>query len=342
LFFLCLLLCLSSVLSKNLWTVLFYYATNNELEVYTFKDFGKLTKSSYSDNNIEAHMLVQTQTQGTYQAHIANDPHDGFSMKRLNEGLNMSSTSVLSNFISSSITQSPADHYAFIYSGHGDSWMLISEQESVFPISYFSSVLSNINIRFDLIIFDTCLMSMLETLFQLRQVADYVIACETYSPWEGYISSVLLSTFDNSDLSLTQIVESIADNFIDRNSNFSGDITDVAVTNITAIQPLADFVLSLELTQKDFIDGDNNTVDSMDQTHDLFNTVMSLSDDRVSPSNKQKFQSLFSDVIVYYKQNIVNGSDFYNPYHHGISICRSPDLNPLGHWYYTLDLHPVH
>jgi len=327
------------VFSKNLWTLLFYYATNNELEVYTFKDFGKLTDASYSERNVEAHMLIQTQTQGSYQVHIDEDPHNGLSMKRLHQGVNFSSPSVLTDFILSSMSDSPAERYAFIYSGHGDSWMMISEEDSVFPISSFSSVLSSINVRFDLIIFDSCLLSMLETLFQLRQVADYVIACETYSPWEGFFSSVLLSTFDNSQFSLTDIFISISDNFIERNSNFSGDVTDVAVTNLTAIQPLADFVLSLKLTQNDFIL--NDTVDSMDQTHDLFTTVMSLSDERVSSSDKEKFQSLFSDVIVYYKQNNVNGSDAYNPYHHGISLCRSPDLNPLGFWYYTLDLQPV-
>jgi len=338
LFALIFFVCISSVFSKNLWTLLFYYASNNELEVYTFKDFGKLT-SSHSDSTIDAHVLIQTQTQGSYRVHINGDPHDNFNLQRIKDGMNMSDPSVLSSFISSSIMSSPAEHYALIYSGHADSWMMVSEPYSVFPISTLSSLISSINVHFDVIIFDGCLMSMLESLFQLREVTDYVVACETYSPWEGFISTVLLSTFANQILSTEQILSSIADNFILRNSNFSGDVTDVAVTRLDAIQPLADFVMSLSLSQSDF--SSNDTVDTMDQTHDLFTTVMSMSEDRVSSSQKIRFESLFNDVVLYYRQNEVNGSDSYNPLHHGISICQSPDLNPDSYWYYTLQLQPV-
>jgi len=54
-------------------------------------------------------------------------------------------------------------------------------------------------------------MSMLETIYELKEVADYIVAVETYGPWEGFISTDLLPTF-NSNIPVEDKLTAIAKN----------------------------------------------------------------------------------------------------------------------------------
>jgi len=256
---------------------------------------------------------------------------------------NMSSWDVLYDFMIGAITKNPATYYGFVYSGHSSSWYLIPDPTAILPIVTFGDILEQVsatlNIQLSVVMFDSCLMSMLESLYQLRKVTSYVAAFETYGPWEGFISAQFLSTFDSEEVPIKDQLVAVADNFIERNAD-GPDIVDVSIIDLSHITTLANIVLNVSLHESDLNDL-NDTVDPDDDTHDLYQTIMMLPDNRLGPSIRHQFQTTFNDVVVYYRQNQLNVSESYNPYHHGISVCRQPNSDPNAWAYYLLDLQPV-
>lgn len=110
--------------------------------------------------------------------------------------------------------------------------------------------------KFNTIIFDMCLMSMLETIYELKDVVDYVVAVETYGPWEGFISPQLLPTLE-SDIPIEEKLKDIASNYINRNKG-GPDVCDVAVTRTKDVVRLANFIeTKVKLTQMDFTTEDD-------------------------------------------------------------------------------------
>ena len=82
-----------------------------------------------------------------------------------------------------------------------------------------------------LVIFDCCLMSTLETCYQLAHVTPFVLACETYMPYIGCFSADMVRAFDSSyssdsfnsigkDDDVERIGKRIIDSFIFRVNTF--------------------------------------------------------------------------------------------------------------------------
>ena len=112
---------------------------------------------------------------------------------------NSASGEVLQSVINDAITAFPAIEYGLILWSHGTGWL----PEGVFDIlkhgnrSKFRSfgfdsgkemkiteIAENLPVKFEFIIFDACLMSNIETLYELRNAANYIVA----SPAETLIA----------------------------------------------------------------------------------------------------------------------------------------------------------
>jgi len=228
-------------------------------------------------------------------------------------------------------------NYVLHHAGHSSSWYLMTEETSIFPIASYASALERTNVHFSLIVFDSCLMSMLEPQYQLRFVTDYILSCETYSPWQGFISAQLLTTMSESNsTSSVGKYESILNDFIQR--NLEGPyVSDATLTSTARLEDLANFVMSINLTQGDFQGHRPAKLDLEDGTFDLWQVVMSLP--RLTSNQKDTFTTLFREVVIYYQQNELSSN--YNEHHFGLSVCRDPMMNYNDWAYYLLELQPV-
>src|SRR5436189_4961009 len=112
------------------WNILCYTFTDNNLEIGSFRDLAKLTSIEHNHKNIIIHMIIDTQTMGTYFIKIHNNPYkDGnISMTRLSN-INMSREKTLEHFISKSIDSVNFNRIALILGGHGSGWYLKTEKE---------------------------------------------------------------------------------------------------------------------------------------------------------------------------------------------------------------------
>jgi hypothetical protein len=104
------------------------------------------------------------------------------------------------------------EKYCFIYSGGGfgfytentdGCFMSVLEWSKCLDIFHTTSVScgkknNNKNKKkWDLIGFDCCLFSMLESIYQLRHLTKYILACETYEPYQGFNSVEMVNAFAN-------------------------------------------------------------------------------------------------------------------------------------------------
>lgn len=94
---------------------------------------------------------------------------------------------------------SPTDSYKLIGGGHGSGWLpsdihygqikrsfgALKEGFRI-DVSTFSAALSKAEMHLDLIIFDYCLMSNIETMWELRDNADYIIAMPGEQVGDGF------------------------------------------------------------------------------------------------------------------------------------------------------------
>eukprot|EP00697_Spironema_sp_BW2_P013726 gnl/Spiro4/3968_TR1976_c0_g1_i1.p1 gnl/Spiro4/3968_TR1976_c0_g1~~gnl/Spiro4/3968_TR1976_c0_g1_i1.p1 ORF type:complete len:368 (-),score=128.67 gnl/Spiro4/3968_TR1976_c0_g1_i1:80-1183(-) len=327
------------------WTLMFYYCGNNSLANYTFVDVRKLTDgvlpADADLSQVAVHMLISTSIYGSYHLEFAADPHAGFTMTSSHSSFNMSKEDTLVEFIKRSAAASPAANYVLWYSGHGSAWYMIAQDDSIIPVATWQKAVESAGVHFSALVFDTCLMSNLEALHQLRNVTDWVLACETYGPWEGFLGSHLLNAFQQST-STPKLLEELVANFLVRNAGLP-DPADAAVVNVRAVGALSAFVVGLNLTEADF-HTDDDTLDPDTNNHDLMWTVLSLPEERLSLDMRSRFVSLFDGAVQHYRQLQGNSSviALYNKLHHSISVVRSPMRDAANAWAYDLlELHPV-
>jgi len=244
-------------------------------------------------------MLISTKTEGLYSVKINQQASKGFSMTRISRQ-NMSDPMTIETFVKNSVQENPAENYVFHYAGHSSSWYMLSEPTAILPVVTLEEALTNTGVHFNLIVFDSCLMGLLESHYQLRNLTDYIISCETYSPWEGFISSQLLTTLSSSNsTSHINKYQAIIDNFIQRNLD-GPDVSDATLTATAGLSDLAEFIRSVKLTTADFEGHRAASLNIEDGTFDLYEVVMGLT--RLTEEEKKQFTNLFNAVVVFYRQ----------------------------------------
>ena len=97
-------------------------------------------------------------------------------------------SAALTQMLSDIITTAPAKKYSFVAGGHGTAWMpadvkTLSKSfggvNTKTGIENIAEAIQNAGIKMQYILFDGCFMSNVETVYALRNVADYIIGCPT-------------------------------------------------------------------------------------------------------------------------------------------------------------------
>ncbi|HEY6804064.1 MAG TPA: clostripain-related cysteine peptidase [Pyrinomonadaceae bacterium] len=104
--------------------------------------------------------------------------------------------SALYNFLSFCIEEYPAEHYLVVLSGHSggvESDYLLKDDSSKGSLTFnemkqvFRQLKNDLHDRpIDIVGMDSCLMSMCEICYELRELVDIVIGCESFSPASGW------------------------------------------------------------------------------------------------------------------------------------------------------------
>src|SRR6476620_9022528 len=102
----------------------------------------------------------------------------------------------LYNFIAFCLEKYPADHYLVVLSGHAGGTerdYLLKDESSARSLTFnelqqvFKQIKRDRHGKLiDIIGMDNCLMSMAEICFELRDVAEIIVGCESFSPISGW------------------------------------------------------------------------------------------------------------------------------------------------------------
>jgi len=183
---------------KAKWTVLLYMC-GTDLESQggaATQNLSELEGVKYNDN---VNFIIQTGGTYTWQNKLI-DPNylqryksdsDGLTLVDEQKLASMGDPSTLSDFLSWGIKSYPADKYMVLFWNHGGGSLAGVEFDEVYDsdsltLPELGEAFKDVGQQFEVIGFDTCLMSTLENASTLAPYGNYMVASEEYEPGGGW------------------------------------------------------------------------------------------------------------------------------------------------------------
>lgn len=190
------------------WTYLVYMNSDNNLYSFGFLNMMQMEKVGSSDQvNVVVQMDPQPRNLQTTRYYVTKNPNaqqgkiTSQVVGQIGE-TNMGDPKTLTDFLVWGAQNYPAKHYAVVVWNHGGGWVGVSYDDN--PASHLTTpqvrqALEGFNMflsrsqstglrrarKVDLINFDACLMSTLEVAYELKDVANYLVASQYNEPGEG-------------------------------------------------------------------------------------------------------------------------------------------------------------
>jgi hypothetical protein len=308
---------------------LYTFQRDPVLQKLSFNDFAKLLpfnknkKFRPHPSHIGAVQLMDTLDFGSKLGVIHQDQ---FHLKNLRESpVPMGNPKFLKNFLSFCRQTYPAHSYSLILQGHGQNILLepdLNNHHDLLSIREIKTTLEELNLPLTFIGFDNCLMSSLETLYEIRNSAPFVLAFEDYCPNVGIVSEKLVPLLgqihpQSSQDELRKILIDCAKPFSQFHKNKKGNC-DISVIESNFIEPLADFLTDHPLRASNF--QQDFCIDKTDAEvgFDLYQVIVQSINH--SKKQKEKFKRLFKKTVPYYAANLAKINSLPDFPHHGISI----------------------
>ncbi len=224
-FLIILILIFTSIAWKNTraqnarWTIMVYLDADNNLEDVAITDFNEMEAVGSTDS---VNIIVQFDRIPSYD-NSNGDWTDTRRFRVLQDAntsvistvpleiigeKNMGDPQTLTDFMNWTVLNFPADNYALVLWNHGGGWRYINDGDKDKPkpennpftrdvcfdntsndyLSNYevSEAISESMIKPDIVAFDACLMGMIEVAYQLRDLADIMVASEESIPWDGF------------------------------------------------------------------------------------------------------------------------------------------------------------
>ncbi len=241
---------------ERLWTIMGYFDGNNNLDVsqagtsYIIADVQEMEKVGSTDQVTAVVMVSSLKTGGNSNYYLVEKHPDELPDKISSKSLkdlgtkDMSDPQTLKDFIIWAKTEYPAKHYALVINDHGGGWRGACEDEqngagSLMSMPNIRQALEGSGLHFDVIIFHACLMSMVEVAYELKDVGDYMVACEFTMPMLSVLGSdvwmgelVRTPTMSSLDLA-TKVAQAVYDK-----GNEAQRIIHMAVTDLSKVRAL--------------------------------------------------------------------------------------------------------
>lgn len=248
------------------WTILVFMNGDNNLEGFGIQNINDMEKTGSSK---DVNVIVEfdrspdwDDSNGNWSAtkifYITQDNNlEKISSREIEDlgEVDMASSVSLEDFIMYTMENYPAKHYALILWNHGGGWLGFSNDDTDYPmglsVSGLAVALKNIvdekKIKFDIIGFDMCLMSMLEVYAQIADFANVAIASEELEPgtgwnYEGMLKFITENPTSNARTFASQITKSYYDFYEGKDSAITLSAIDLSkinglIASISAISP---------------------------------------------------------------------------------------------------------
>jgi len=183
---------------KAQWTVLLYMCgTDLESEGGAATDnLLELQDVQYDDS---VNFIIQTGGTNTWQNDLIDPGYlqrfksdaDGLTLLDQRKLASMGDPSTLSDFLKWGIKSYPADKYMVLFWNHGGGSIAGVEFDEVFDsdsltLPELGEAFKEVGQQFEIIGFDTCLMSTLENASTISEYGNYMVASEEYEPGGGW------------------------------------------------------------------------------------------------------------------------------------------------------------
>jgi hypothetical protein len=188
------------------WTLLFYFAADNDLEASEMEDLEELTQLP-SSPQVRMLALVDRSPVGEPSegysnravANLANWSHAKLlevGQDKLTEledwgQVSMADPQSLQRFIQLAQERYPARHYGLFLVDHGQSWAGLCSDDSTsqdndrLDLQELQASLATLKSPLDLLVFDACMMSTLEVYLAAAPHARYLVASQDSLPAQG-------------------------------------------------------------------------------------------------------------------------------------------------------------
>jgi hypothetical protein len=172
------------------WTYLIYLDGDNNLD--TWGDYSLNLMKNGLTNDANMNVVVLQDHLGS-DAYLRQVTSSGITTVKDYGEPDMADPAVLQTFLTWGVQTYPADHYAVVVWDHGGGWkdvifdetsndrMLISDLGHA-----IGAVVTSLHRKFDITIFDACLMTMAEVTDQLKPVTNYMVASEQSVEDQGF------------------------------------------------------------------------------------------------------------------------------------------------------------
>lgn len=269
------------------WTYMVYVAGDNNLSDDAIKDINEMEQVGSTG---AVNIVVQAefspnyspgQTANTKRGRIIKDTDTNAisSLSDLPQNRDMGDPAQLTDFINWTKTNYPADHYALVLWSHGDGWKKVRatggvqrgalQDESAGSYMAFPSIAQAINNAgggIGLIDFDACLMGMYEVAYQLRNVAQALVASAETEPGTGNPYDTLLADLiANPNMTALQLGNATAQRYAESYAGFR-DATTKSSYDLSKVDAFRTALLNVtHHLQSNFTDERANLQNARDQ-----------------------------------------------------------------------------
>ncbi|MFX0091719.1 MAG: clostripain-related cysteine peptidase [Candidatus Hodarchaeota archaeon] len=217
-----------SQLETGDWTILVFFSADNNLAPNAKEDINELEMIG-STNSVQVLAFLDTSDEPGYLYHITqdNDSNRISSPILTDSGINpepdMGDPQVLRQFVDYGINHFPSEHLMLVIWDHGQGFEGVSYDYSTREHMSMNGIRETLEgIHLDILIFDACLMGMLEVAYEFRELADYIVFSEEEMPTDGLPYEEVLTTLTTtSSISPRILSNRLVDLYIDSYSGGS-------------------------------------------------------------------------------------------------------------------------
>lgn len=238
--------------NQDTWTIMVYMAADNNLEGFAIDDLNEMESVSLPGNVNVTVMLDRapgydssngnwTDTRSGNVTHDSSTTTIGSALASRGE-LNTGSSATLTSFINQTVASNPASHYGLIVWDHGGglsgtSWDDSNSNDNLSLAEYVSALGASSVDRFDFLGFDACLQGMIEQAWDLRGLADVLVASQELEPGDGWeYQDFLGAVARNPTLTAFELANAAVDSYETR---YAGEAqTTLSATRLAGLTPL--------------------------------------------------------------------------------------------------------
>ncbi len=257
--------------AQTTWTIMVYVVGDNDLEGYALVDINEMEAGlkTYGPGSPVRVIVYVDRSEGDYEFQsnnplvrevaqanpewsgakifeIVHDTSPRIASKLLKDLGEQDSGDprTLATFIKFAMSYAPAQHYALIIWDHGSGPGVVGidfdNGRDFLTLRELSYALSTAGAKVDVMGFDACLMGTIETAYELRNYASYLVASEESEPADGWPYDAILSrlssapTMSARDLALTMAKDYIA--YYREEGVESGDVVTQAVFDLSVLR----------------------------------------------------------------------------------------------------------